>query len=148
MSFGGLFARLLIDIKILVAKCDEDIFYALYRHDEEFAKYARSIAGINDFIKLAKKEERDEYIIETKIFGRLHSFNDEPAVIGINMNINMYKLWFYYGKIWRDNDKPTRVDNRTLMWHDEDGRFHRIDKPAVIGIDSGYSAYFIHGILQ
>ena len=44
--------------------------------------------------------------------GKLHSFNDEPAVYTKD-----FKCWFKNGKLHRDNDKPAMIWNgRIKKW--------------------------------
>lgn len=61
--------------------------------------------------------------------GRLHSYNDEPAVIYTNGD----KIWYKDGKQHRDNDQPAviLVDGHKEWW--VDGKRHRDnDQPAII----------------
>ena len=108
---------------------------------------------IRDFISTGKVVDSNG-TIKTYFQGKLHSYNDEPAVIrkdGMklwykNGKLHSYndkpavvqkdgkKFWYKNGKPYRDNDKPNvMLINGTQMWYNEDGKLHRDnDEPAVI----------------
>jgi hypothetical protein len=75
---------------------------------------------------------------------KLHSYNDEPAVIRPNGT----KEWYQNGKLHRDGDLPAVVwDDKTMFWY-KDGKIHRNnDLPAVIR-PSGTSEWYQNGKLH
>jgi hypothetical protein len=75
----------------------------------------------------------------TRIFGKLHSFNDKPALIEYNDNCEVLtETWCYDGYWHRVDDKPARINytDVILSWRYMDTR-HRNDenKYSVIQID-------------
>ena len=67
----------------------------------------------------------------TRLFGYLHSFNDEPAII-IPGSFDC-KEWYRFGKRHRDHDKPALIysDGSKQWW--VNGKCHRDhDQPAII----------------
>lgn len=161
---------LILDVAKIIASYDEDVWYKMTIADEEFAEYTRSDAGIQEFIRLFWKCKIEtlgfEEVCNTwKIFGLLHSFNDEPAIIYDTGRKEWYKqgalhrdddkpaivnsdgsqYWYKNGKYHRDNDKPaiTYCFGETRWF--KDGQLHRDDnKPAIISCNA--SRYFRHGI--
>ncbi len=73
--------------------------------------------------------------------GKLHSFNDEPAVY----TEDGHKEWYKDGKLHRDNDKPAVQNKEGFEMYYQNGKRHRANgKPAVIFPD-GSSEYWIEG---
>lgn len=85
----------------------------------------------------------DDNIKRTYLNGKLHSFNDEPAIFDIE---NGKKYWFKNGKRHRDGDKPAIVvkteigpwddpfDEISLSWYQNGKLFRDGDKPAFVRI--------------
>jgi hypothetical protein len=79
------------------------------------------------------KETRDEN-------GKLHSFNDEPAIVYYNGG--MY--WYQHGKRHRDNDLPAIIcSNGTMYWY-RHGNVHR-EKNAALIYHNGHKEYWLNG---
>ena len=76
--------QLIRDVKIHIASLSSDIWYKLTLIDEEFKEYSNSIIGINMFIHLFYTMSIKDNNISWKIFEKLHSFNDKPAIIRAN----------------------------------------------------------------
>jgi len=73
--------------------------------------------------------------------GKLHSYQDKPAVTNCYNNL----LWYKHGEIHRDNDLPAIVrNNGTKKWL-VNNCFHRTTGPAIIHSD-GKKEYWIHGV--
>ena len=65
---------------------------------------------------------------KTYLNGRLHSFNDQPAV----EHTDGSKYWYKYGNCHRGNDLPAVENaNGTKYWY-WNGYRHRCDQPAVV----------------
>jgi hypothetical protein len=75
--------ELVFDVVKLIASYHKDTWYNLYRVDERFYEYARTDVGIREYIELATEHMsiNNGYKKETRLFGRLHSIHDLPAVI-------------------------------------------------------------------
>ena len=65
--------------------------------------------------------------------GKLHRDDDKPAVIDPNYNI---KCWFKENKYCRENNKPNIIQEFSNYvgygWRNHNGIYHRISGPAVI----------------
>ena len=76
--------ELILDVKILIASNDENLWYYFYRYDHEFNKYASTKCGKQTFINLftvCTVEKTDEYTCEKYyLFGKLHR-DTLPAII-------------------------------------------------------------------
>jgi hypothetical protein len=79
---------------------------------------------------------------QQKLHGRLHSINDEPALI------DQYgsKWWYKDDELHRDNDDPAVVHpNGTMMWY-KNGKCHRDNGlPAIISATGG-DLWYVNGI--
>lgn len=103
--------NLILDIQILIASYDEEVWIKLYLYDERFAGYARGNAAINLFTKLfTKRIINTKYgIIETYLFGKLNSINDEPSKIIMTDKTWFRKEWNRNGYYHRDYDMPAII---------------------------------------
>jgi hypothetical protein len=72
---------------------------------------------------------------------RLHSFNDQPAIIWRDGS----KSWYKHGKLHRDNDQPANDwSDGTQVWY-QYGNIHRDnDQPAII-YPCGTKQWYKHG---
>jgi len=80
-------------------------------------------------------------------FGRLHSFNDEPAVTWKNGS----KAWYEHGKKHRDNDMPAVINVvcdtiQAKEWYQNDLLHRDGDKPSKISFGDKY--FYSHGLLH
>jgi len=71
--------------------------------------------------------------------GRLHSFDDNPAVIYNNGD----KLWYKKGRFHRKGGPAIEWANGDKFWYSK-SRHHRIDGPA-IERKNGYKEWFYKG---
>ena len=80
--------------------------------------------------KLMKAGDYESLTFDDK--GRLHSFNDKPAIVDSNGT----KYWYKNGKIHRDKDLPAVVySNGNKCWY-KNGKLHRDkDLPATVYSD-------------
>ena len=117
-----------IDVKYKIASFDMDTWIKLSYIDNEFKTFSYGI-GRKLFIDLFTIFYEDEYMKTWKIFGKYHSFNDQPAIIYACGEKN----WYQNGQLHRNNDLPAIIDaNGTQEWY-QNGRRHRNnDQPAVI----------------
>lgn len=159
--------ELILDIKKIIASYSEDVYFKMTRIDDEFKQFAFSTTGKEYFVRLFKKEgidiEANKY---TSIFGRKHSFNDEPASVGIFSGTKIWfynglshrhgqddlpayesdysNIWYKNGKIHRDGDLPAYVSSKVLEWYNN-GLLHRLNSHAVwnYGISR---RYYLNGV--
>jgi hypothetical protein len=74
--------------------------------------------------------------------GKLHSFNDQPAIIWPDGT----QQWYRHGEIHRCNDLPADINvddgngNRTMRWY-RHGSLHRVNGPAVIWFEGSMFWY-------
>ena len=93
-----------LDIKYKIASFDMDTWIRLSYIDDEFKKFSYGI-GRKLFIDLFTVIY-DKYGKIWKIFGKLHNFNDQPAIIGVNGN----KYWYQNDKLHRNNNLPIVIN--------------------------------------
>jgi hypothetical protein len=135
--FDGI--RPVLDVLIHIASYDEETWIKLYLYDDEFHSYARTNIGINKCIQsfwktmdtidlpIYKNSSRSwnlvgifwrgkSSIVGEKvrtIFGKLHSFYDEPSVISIYGDM----AWHKNGVNHRDNNMPAIIyANGEIEW--------------------------------
>jgi len=99
-----------------------------------------------DFLKAEKSKNfknnllTDEHGNTFSIFGRLHSFEDEPALKKPDGTL----VWYKHGSIHRLNGPAVISPDGSVEYYEE-GKLHRFNNPAVIWAD-GSVAYYQHGI--
>jgi hypothetical protein len=133
--------ELVLDIKIKIATTIIDTFgdvwYKLSIADDEFARYARSDAGIQHFIDLFTeiKEtiyDKTWYSTKYKMFDRKHRnhVDNFPACITY-WDDEIHKAWYYNGAFHREHNKPACIistDNVILREeYKVHGKYHRDD---------------------
>lgn len=112
-----------IEIICEIAVVDISTYSALVRALPTFARWCRKRPGWA--LNLFKTEHNGN----TYLDGRLHSFDDKPAIIDERGT----KFWYKNGQVHRGNDLPAliTVGERLIEWH-RHGNIHRDGKPAVI----------------
>lgn len=77
----------------------------------------------------------DEYL--TTHGGLLHSFNDQPSLVCIDIERNniAQRCWTEWGSQGRANGKHTFQTPKYLLWQNSSGHPHRANGPAKIGVD-------------
>jgi hypothetical protein len=133
---------LLLDVKTLIASCDEWTWYLMYRFDAEFRAYAMSEHARQQFVELFTVRTKTGDYEKYALFGECHREGDLPAFIETSGS----QWWFMGGKPHRDGDKPaiTHADG-TQLWF-RHGQLHREgDLPAVIS-NNGTRARFVNGV--
>ena len=79
----------------------------------------------------------------------LHSVNDQPAVIAIDGNGDVFcQRWFKYGWDHRDNDLPASIFVGVYQEWCQNGNRHRNDNKPAIVYDNGNLSYYHHGKLH
>ena len=153
-----------LDVKLVIASFDIDVWIRLSYIDDEFKKFSYGI-GRKLFIDLFTIISINKSGTTCQIFNKLHSFDDKPAIIYPNgekrwfhngkchrdndkpaiISPNGEKRWYQYGNIYRDNDEPAVIDRYgTQKWY-QNGKLHRDnDKPAVIHSKGG-KEWYQHG---
>jgi hypothetical protein len=120
---------MLLDTAIYTASIFPESWYGLTLIHREFAEYSRTRAGIIKYRELftdIEINDGDKYI---RIFGKLNSIEDKPAVIRANGT----KHWYKNGKYHRENDQPAIIRaNGTKYWNINDKRHRENDQPAII----------------
>lgn len=86
-------------------------------------------------------------------YGKLHSFDDEPAVIYISGDKKGTEKWYKHGQKHRDGDRPAQIlyepiEHKhpkykmcSLFWYQYDKLHREDDKPAVEWYDLGFDWY-------
>ena len=119
--------ELILDVKILIASYDEDVWIKLVLLDEKFKQYAYKIQGIKQFVNLFTKIIYNQ----TTLFGKPHSIYDQP--VEINKEQKEYIVWYYNGLMHRENDLPAVVyKSGTQYWYYNNSIHRENDLPAVI----------------
>jgi hypothetical protein len=94
---------------------DADLWFKLSLIDVRFKEYAYTHPGINVFVAIAKEVSVYNEHRYIKLFGKLHSINDEPAHI---TKYGFY-FWYYADKVYHANDKPAIIIPRSFnAWSD------------------------------
>lgn len=142
---------LILDVKVLIASHDEEVWFWLYMHDEEFEKFTHTIDAIKLYNKLFYMwcyEETSRYYTESYLLlGKLHRM-DGPAFIstgyyGIRINngmltandasmFNAYEVWCQGGIVTRGNDLPAVINKEERVWYNNGKRHRDNDLPAII----------------
>ena len=71
----------------------------------------------------------------------LHRKYDKYSLIYPNGD----KVWYRFGKIYRNGDKPAKITRDGYQIWYKNGKIHRDGKPAYIG-KNGYQAYYQNGV--
>jgi hypothetical protein len=104
---------MLLDIAIYTASIFPESWYGLTLIHREFRKYSKTRAGILKYRELftnIKIEYGNKYI---RIFGKLNSIEDKPAIICVNGD----KYWYINDKRHRENDQPANIcTNGNKCW--------------------------------
>ena len=87
-----------LDVKYKIASFDINVWIRLSYMDDEFKKFSFK-EGRKLFIEFFTKIEINKYYKTWTIFGKLHSFNDQPAKIDTNGT----KYWYRNGQLHRDD---------------------------------------------
>jgi hypothetical protein len=137
---------MLLDTAIYTASIFPESWYGLTLIHREFAEYSKTRAGILKYRELFTKVEikdGDKYI---RIFGKVNSIDDKPAIIFANGS----KYWYINDKLHRENDLPAIIfANGTKNWYIY-GNLHRENdepagrvSPAIIRAN-GFKAWYIN----
>jgi hypothetical protein len=113
----------------------------LYEEESKIVDYITSELKDRDY----HTKHKETIVLEDKTIvignGRLHSFNDQPAIIGTNGVSEYYKD----GMLHRDGDNPAFVHTSGYQVYFTNGMVHRDgDKPAMI-FPNGDLRYFKNG---
>jgi hypothetical protein len=132
---------MLLDTAIYTASIFPEAWYGMTLIHREFAEYTKTRAGILKYRELFTEIEIvycNKYI---RIFSKLNSIEDKPAIIYANGD----KCWYINGKYHRENDLPAIIyANGDKSWY-INGNLHREnDQPASIHAN-GDKCWFING---
>jgi len=87
------------------------------------------------------KQNTEDLLLKTKIFGQYHSFYDYPAII----TKNKFREWYWQGKHHRLKG-PAVIGEENIRWC-QNGQLHRDDGPALIWY-GGQQEWYQHGKLH
>lgn len=126
-----------LDIKLIIASFDMDVWIRLSYFDEEFKNFSYNI-GRKIFIDLFTIIVNTNGVKFWTLFNIPYRDNDEPAAIKIDGT----KMWYKNGKVGRDNDQPACISlDGSMLWF-KDGEIHRDnDQPAIIIPDNSTMWY-------
>jgi hypothetical protein len=132
---------MLLDTAIYTASIFPESWYGLTLIHCEFAEYAKTRAGILKYRELFTKVEIENSIKYIRIFGKLNSIEDKPAIICANGD----KYWYINDKHHRDNDQPAiiRADG-DKRWYINDKCHRENDQPAIIWAN-GTKCWYTNG---
>lgn len=104
-----------LELIIEIASIDAGLWFKLTLIDARFKEYTYTRPGINAFVAIAKSVITYNGFTSIKIFGKLHSINDEPAII----TKYDYRMWYYADNLHRVDDKPAVIIPRSFnAWSD------------------------------
>jgi hypothetical protein len=130
---------LLLDIKTIIAAYDQEVWYLLYRHDQEFHDYAVTSHAISWFIELFTVKMVGLDHIEYRLLGHLHR-RDLPAIFYADGD----QAWYQRGAIHRDNDLPAVICANGDQWWCQRGLCHRDNDLPTLILANG-DQYWYHG---
>ena len=121
-----------LDVKFIIAGFDIDVWIRLSYMDNEFKKFSYGV-GRKLFIKLFTIFYKNSCGECWKIFDKLHSFDDKPAVIYTEDT----KIWCQNNIYHRDNDQPAVIylSGRQEWWLN--GKFQRDNSKLTVINSSG-----------
>jgi fructose 1,6-bisphosphatase len=135
---------MLLDIAIYTASIFAESWYGLTLIHREFAEYAKTRVGILKYRELFTKVEIEDGFKYIRIFGKLNSIEDKPAIISVFGT----KLWYVNDKYHRENDQPAIIGVTGDKYWFINGKFHREnDEPAVIRAN-GDNWWYIYDVYR
>jgi hypothetical protein len=132
---------MLLDVAIYTASLFAESWYGLTLIHREFAEYSRTRVGILKYRELFTKIEICNGHKYIRIFGKLNSIEDKPAVIWASGN----KRWYINDNRHRENDQPAVIyTNGNKHWFINDKHHRENDLPAIIEAN-GSKYWYING---
>jgi hypothetical protein len=120
---------MLLDTAIYTASIFPESWYGMTLIHREFAEYVKTRAGILKYRELFTKIKIKDGYKYIRIFGKLNSIEDKPAIIEANGD----KHWYINGNHHRENDQPASIcANGDKYWSINDERHRENDQPAII----------------
>ncbi len=102
---------LLLDIKILIASFDIDVWVKLAIYDDEFKQFACSAISVKQFIKLFTMCEISSGVRRYTLFNKLHRL-DGPAVIKPCGS----QIWYRNDFVHREEGPAVIFANGLIYW--------------------------------
>jgi hypothetical protein len=131
---------MLLDTAIYTASIFPEAWYGLTLIHREFREYAYSRAGIIKYRELFTDIEIVDGNKHIRIFGKLNSIEDKPAIIRANGD----KRWYINGNRHRENDQPAIIyAYGNKYWYINGNRHRENDQPAII-FANGDKYWFIN----
>jgi len=130
-TLPGLLDLLPNEILLSIMSHHPQTWYHLYRFYPRVKPLHLQYDWARVYVGLFKemRQNIDHIVFESRIFGQLHSFDDQPA----HINIIGDKLWFYNGILHRDGDLPAIVSSQCgRHWYSYGIRHRDNDQPAII----------------
>jgi hypothetical protein len=132
---------MLLDTAIYTASLFAEAWYGLTLIHREFREYSKTRAGILKYRELFTKVEIEDGHKYIRIFDKLNSIEDKPAIIFANGN----KYWYINNNRHRENDQPAVIyTNGNKHWFINDKHHRENDLPAIIEAN-GSKYWYING---
>ena len=120
-----------LEVRIIVARMDIEVYMRMYLWDDEFREYANKEYAIDDFIERFVVKRMYDYKIYKLGNNEYHKYDNGRQARYMN------------GKLHRDGG-PALIYANGEQEYWINGKLHRDGGPAVIHV-SGYKAYYQHG---
>jgi hypothetical protein len=132
---------MLLDTAIYTASLFAESWYGLTLIHREFAEYSKTRAGILKYRELFNKVEIENGYKYIRIFDKLNSIEDKPAIISAFGT----KYWFINGNHHRENDQPAIIyANGDKYWYINGNHHRENDQPAIIRAN-GDKSWYVNG---
>jgi hypothetical protein len=141
----------ILDILIKIATSIEDdymgdVWFKLMRIDDNFANYARSNEGRRVFLDYATEIVADDYWKRYFLFGRIHRNHIDDLPAAVKMNTRLCDIYYYNGRIHRNNDKPAIMHaNGSVEWYKHGKRHRENNMYAVLSYDDNKKEWWYDG---
>jgi hypothetical protein len=128
---------IIVDIGILAGPDEYEQLAQTSKRNAIILQKPYIIRATNELIVKFTNNDYDGFCYQNK----LHSFNDQPAIIYVNGS----KFWYQHGELHRDNDQPAAIySNGRKSWYQNGERHRDNDLPAVIHVD-GLKLWYQYG---
>ena len=118
MLCAELLCELPLEVRILVARLDAEVYMRMYLYDDEFRCYANKENAIDDFI--------ERFVVKQMCGYKIYKLGN----VEYRIYDNGKQLWFTNGKLYRNNGPAKICANGDQYWIN--GNLHRLDGPAII----------------
>lgn len=105
----------ILDIKLYIAKINEDVWIKMLIIDDEFKEFSYSTIGIKLFEEYFIVKNEDSNVIKYTLLNKFHNKDDLPSIIYKN---KLHIEWFKLGMNYRINDLPSIITEYNKLWFD------------------------------